>query len=124
MLPGMATLMGFAAGGTAGSFDAVISQDIVTKTGSSTGPAKVLTTPAVTVTPSGGAGGYTYAWVRTSGDAAITANSAAAALTTFSATLTPEDSKTAVFTCTVTDASGAHVSVSVTVTIAIVSVGA
>lgn len=123
MLPGMVTLVGFTAGGAAGSLDAVISSEIVTKTVGSTGAPKTATTAAVTVTPSGGAGGYTYAWVRTSGDAAITANSAAAASTTFSATLTPEDSRTAVFTCTVTDANGAKATVTVTVTIAVVFIG-
>lgn len=64
------------------------------------------TTASTTVTPSGGVSPYTYAWTKLSGDA-ITADSASAATTTFSATaLFSGEARDATFRCTVTDSTG------------------
>lgn len=120
MLPGLDGTMASFQGGGGGSLAATVAPASVSKTGSTTGANKTVTSPAAVVTATGGAGGYTYAWVRTSGSALITATSPAAASTTFSALLTPDDSVAAVFTCTITDAAGAHVAVVVNVTLALV----
>lgn len=123
MLPGMsASFMGFEAGGSAGSFGVTAAPSAsINKTGSSTGAAKTLTTISVTAVATGGAGGNSYAWVRTSGSALIAATSAATADTAFTATLNPGDRLAAEFTCTVTDSSGAMTTVIVSVTITLVS---
>jgi len=71
--------------------------------GFSDGVSHTLVTPTVTVTPSGGVGPFTYGWVRQSGDSAITAASPSTAATSFSASLASDETKTAVFRCTVTD---------------------
>ncbi len=62
-----------------------------------------LATSNVTAAAAGGSGAYTYAWARVSGDSAITAGSPTAAVTNFSATLSPNDIKLAVFRVTATD---------------------
>lgn len=121
MLPGLATMGGFVAGGaTAGSFDVDISTDTISKTGSTSGAPKTLTTTAVSVTPHGGSGSYTYAWTRIDGDAGITATSPALSATNFSALLASNDYFNADFVCTVTDSSGATATASVNVSISLV----
>jgi hypothetical protein len=120
MLPGLSAFITTSMA-EAGGFTAEVAPDKVTKTGSTTGAPKTLSTTNVTVTPTGGAGGYTYAWVRTFGSALITATSAAAANTVFAATLNADDRLTATFTCTVTDAHGATASADVDVSITLVS---
>jgi hypothetical protein len=117
MLPGIALMGAMALGGTAGSFWAEISDEFITKTGSTTGGSKTLVTSAVVVTAHGGIPGYTYGWVRTSGSALITATAPSSASTTFTATLSANQEVSATFTCTVTDSTGAFQTVSVEVTI-------
>ncbi|MCR9194901.1 MAG: hypothetical protein NXH88_09230 [Hyphomonas sp.] len=63
------------------------------------------TTGSVTVTPVGGVTPYTYAWTKKSGDD-IPADSASAATTTFTGSVTTGEYKFAVYTCTVTDSTG------------------
>lgn len=110
MLAGLDGIGGFVSasssgGGTSGSFAVSVSPTSVSKSVSSRGVSASPITPPVTATASGGAGGYAYAWSRVSGDAGVTANTPAAASTSFSATLTPSvDQKDAEFVCTVTDA--------------------
>lgn len=109
MLAGMDAIGGFvgatsSGGGTGGSFAVSVDPTSVTKNASSRGAAKTLTTAPVTVTASGGAGGYTYSWARISGDTDIAADSSTAASTTFSATLLIGDNFATEFACTVTDA--------------------
>jgi hypothetical protein len=121
MLPGLSAIAGFAAGGSAGSFTVEISTDHVSRTMSTNGPDKVVTTSPVTVTASGGGGSYSYGWARSSGSTAITATAPSAASTQFTATLSSEDRETAEFTCTVTDiASGATQSITVVVTLTLI----
>ena len=58
------------------------------------------------MTVSGGVAPYSYSWTKLSGDS-ITANSATAATTTFSATgLFSGEARDATFRCTVTDSTG------------------
>jgi hypothetical protein len=121
MLPGIALMGAMALGGTAGSFWAEISDEFITKTGSTTGGSKTLVTSAVFVTAHGGIPGYTYGWVRTSGSALITATAPSASSTTFTATLSANQEVSATFTCTVTDSTGAFQTVSVEVTIELTS---
>jgi hypothetical protein len=116
MLPGLVTCA-FDLGGAAGSFWAEISDEFITKTGSTTGGSKTLTTSPVVVTAHGGIPSYSYAWVRTSGSALITATASASASTAFTATLSANQEVSATFTCTVTDSTGATQTVSVVVTI-------
>lgn len=124
MLAGLDAIGGFVgststSGGTGGSFVITLNRTSITKSGIGT-TARTLTTGLVTVTAAGGAGGYIYAWARVSGDVGITAGSPTAAATNFSATLSPGDTAMANFACTVTDASGAHLTtetVSVTITL-------
>jgi hypothetical protein len=64
-------------------------------------------TPSVTCTPAGGYPGYTFAWSRVSGSTAISATAPTAATTAFSTSGIPIDqTRTAVFVCTVADAAG------------------
>lgn len=62
-----------------------------------------VTSDTVTAAGSEGQAPYTYAWARVSGDATITATSAATAATAFAASVGRNATKTAVFQCTVTD---------------------
>lgn len=65
------------------------------------------TTPTVTATATGGSGTKTYSWTRKSGDTGISATSSTSATTAFSGTVNVSTPiRDAVFTCTVTDASG------------------
>src|SRR5436190_12997256 len=110
MLPGICDIIGAGIVGAGGSLTATISHDTISKTvGGTSGAPRTVTTATVTVTPSGGAGGYTYAWSRIEGDASITASAPTANATTFSATLDPDAYVTARFECVVTDVSGATV---------------
>ena len=59
------------------------------------------TSDAATGSASGGAGGYTYAWTRVSGDS-YTINSSTSASTTFTTTLASGQLKSGVYRCTVT----------------------
>jgi hypothetical protein len=62
---------------------------------------------SVTVTPFGGVAPFTYAWVRTSGDTTITANTPSSGTSWFDVTgLALGEYNTAVFRCTVTDSTG------------------
>lgn len=71
------------------------------------GPSVVtLTTSAVTATPSGGTGSYTYSWAQVAGLSGITATAPTAASTAFSATLTKNSEKSGLWRCTVSD--GVH----------------
>lgn len=127
MLPGLATAMmgGSLGGGTSGSFEASVSPTSISRTATTSGPAKTLTTAAVLVTASGGSGSYSYAWSRISGSAAITATVSSSSLTQFTATLNADDEKIATFTCIVTDTvSGSTVPVSVDVDIYLIGPGA
>jgi hypothetical protein len=72
-----------------------------------------VTTDAVTITAAGGTGPYTYAW--TSVEGLFPANSATAATTTFTRTLTNGQSISTIQRCTVTDAVAATFEVDVTV---------
>ncbi len=91
------------AGVSGGGFIAVASPAFVSKLDSL--GAGLKTTDGTTVTPSGGVAPYTYAWTKKSGDT-IAPDSAAAATTTFTATVTDQQIKSAVYTCTVTDSTG------------------
>lgn len=125
MLPGYGMIVGFEAGAAAGSMVAAASPTDVAKTGSTRGADKTLTTSSVTVTATGGAGGYTYAWTRIAGNPAITATAATAATTAFAATLAPDQEVHATFRCTVTDAASnqASADVEVTITLIFIDVG-
>lgn len=71
---------------------------------STVGSTASLTSDAVTATAAGGTAPYSYAWTKLSGGA-VTANSPAAATTTFTAaSMGIGESRTAYFLCTVTDA--------------------
>lgn len=107
MLAGIDAIGGFVLGGGAGSLWAESSETDVSKTGSTTGGSKTLTTSSVVVTAHGGAPGYTYSWVRISGSSSITATASTSASTAFTATLSANQEFSAVFQCTVTDSSGA-----------------
>lgn len=99
---------------TGASLSATASPSSLTKTGTTT----ALTTASTTVSPSGGSGGYTYAWTRTSGSTGIAIDSASAATTTFSATgLSVGETRVAQFRCRTTDSSAAYVDTYVNVTI-------
>ena len=91
------------AGASGGGFTATASPTFVSKFDSLGAGSK--TTDSTTVTPSGGVAPYTYAWAKKSGDT-IAPNSAAAATTTFTGTVTAGQFKSGVYTCTVTDSTG------------------
>lgn len=122
MLPGISPMPGYATGATGGAFSAFVSDPTVTRSGGTTLGSKTLTTASVQVTATGGAGGYTYAWVRIAGSVKITATAPAADSTAFTATLNPDESVVATFQCTVTDASGATQVVQVEVTMSLVNI--
>lgn len=63
----------------------------------------VVTSGNTTATPNGGSGSYTYAWRRVSGDSAITAALSTSSTTSFQATLSAGQGRTAEFVCDVTD---------------------
>jgi hypothetical protein len=109
LLPGLGALAGLDAGGGAGSLSAEVSENTVSKTSSTTGGAKTLTTSNISVAASGGTPGYTYSWVRISGSSSITATAPSSAATAFTGTLSANQELNAVFQCTVTDSSGATV---------------
>jgi len=89
--------------GAAGSVGTALNASASPSSLSVTGSGTSLTTSSTTVTASGGTAGYAYAWTKVSGDT-ITADSASAATTTFSAaTLASGETRTAIFRCTVTD---------------------
>lgn len=76
------------------------------------------TTNSTTVTPSGGTGGYTYAWTFASGGSGISITSSTSASTTFSATsLTTGETRTGLARCTVTDGAATTFAVDVSVSI-------
>jgi hypothetical protein len=77
--------------------------------------ASVFTNPATIVSVTGGTAPYAYAWVRLSGDVSVTATVPAGPTTQFTAFLPVDGYATAVFQCTVTDASGATATVQVTI---------
>ncbi len=87
------------AGGSS-SFYATASRSVCFGTTLTSG---AVTTPSVTVTPTGGTGPYVYAWTYDSGDAGFTANSPSSASTTFTGTVAAGEDKVAVWRCTVTD---------------------
>jgi hypothetical protein len=109
MLAGMDCIAGFVTGGAAGSLSAEVSENEVSKTSSTTGGGKTLTTSNISVAAHGGTPGYTYSWVRISGSASITAVSPTSASTAFTGSLSANQDLIAVFQCTVTDSSGATV---------------
>jgi hypothetical protein len=75
------------------------------------------TTSGVTATASNGAGGYSYAWTKVSGDS-ITIGSASSASTTFSAVgLDHGEIRVATFRCTATDLAAATTTKDIVVTI-------
>ena len=97
---------------TSGALAATASPTTLAKTGSGSS----LTTASTTVSPSGGAGGYTHSWAKVTGGS-ITADSPTSATTTFSATgLADGETRTATFRDTVTDAASATVQVDVSIT--------
>jgi hypothetical protein len=84
-----------------------------------TGAASSLTSAIVTGTATGGTGPYTYAWTRTvdPGYATVTANSPAAASTSFTASgLISSEPDNATYRCTVTDSLGATAAADVALT--------
>lgn len=126
MLPGLAMIGAFDQGGLGGSFEVSVSPTTLTRTSSTRGPGKTLITSPATVTATGGAGSYSYAWVRVSGDAAITPVSPTAASTGFTAALSADEVVSAAFVCTVTDGSGAVLTtaeVSVTMSLFLIDTG-
>lgn len=78
--------------------------------------AGTVTTNSVTVTPSGGTGGYTYAWTPASLNG-ISPSSTTAQTVTFSASLPEESSAAATFTVTLSDSAGNQVSYPVAVSL-------
>jgi hypothetical protein len=79
----------------------------VSKTISSTdGLSHSATTPLTSAAITGGTAPYTWAWSLLSGDPSITINSPSSNSTSFTATLSPGESKTGAFKLTVTDANG------------------
>lgn len=98
----MAVALGGAAGGGGGTLTATASPTSLSGSGSNS---TVTTSSAATVSATGGATPYTYAWSRVSGDSTINAVNVSSASTRFSATdmTGAGDSRSAVFKCTVTD---------------------
>lgn len=74
-----------------------------------------VTTNSVTATAAGGTGPYTYAWTKVSGDSALSANSPAAATTTFSANVAKNDERSGVWRVTATDSLAATATADITV---------
>jgi hypothetical protein len=109
-----------AAAGTSGSsiFYATASRSTCFATTATSGS---VTTPSVTVTPTGGTGPYTYAWTYISGDSGFTANTASSASTTFTGSVAAGEDRSAVWKCTVTDFLAATCFVTVGVSISSLS---
>lgn len=101
---------------------ATVSPSPVTKTQFGS-PGDSITTGAVTVTATGGALPFTYAWTRTAYSSAVapTIGSPTSASTTFTQT-DMDVLETATFQCVVTDAEGASVTLSVNVTFLLTSI--
>lgn len=98
----------------AGSISLSLSPTTITKTGRNN--ATVTSTQVVAI-PTGGQTPYTYAWVKQSGDD-ISATAPAASSTQFRATnMEIDETRTAVFRCTATDAFANSDSEDITVTI-------
>jgi hypothetical protein len=77
-----------------------------------------ITTDPVTITPVGGTGPYTYAWLYKSGYVSFSVSSATAATVDFtSASLVPGQTRNGVWTCTVTDSLAATFAVDVAITV-------
>lgn len=92
---------------TSGSWELVFTGftvELSPSTESGSGPdATVITTGYVEVAVTGGVGPFTYSWTQVSGDS-ISAISAAAYRTLFRATfMDPDETRIAVYKCTVTD---------------------
>lgn len=96
-----------------GGIQASITPSTATGTRSGAGAA---TSNSVTVSTIAGTGTVTYAWTRVSGSSLISANSPAAATTTFGAAIASVGSISAVFRCTCTDSVGST-TVDITVTL-------
>jgi hypothetical protein len=80
-----------------------------------------ITTASTTVTAVGGTTPYTYAWTRIAGSTSISADSPAAATTTFTgSSLVSGTTYDATFRCTVTDSAGTPAVKTVDVTVRIV----
>jgi hypothetical protein len=121
MLPGLAPLAGFVAGGMSGGLGATVSEDTISKTGSTYTADKVVTTNSVTVTVAGGSGSYSHSWA--SADAINTsATDPAGASTAFTALLEAGANEVSHWIDTVTDTvTGAQYFVGVEVTLTLVS---
>lgn len=78
-------------------------------------PVTAVTSSACTATASGGTGPYTYAWTYVSGSSAISADSPTGASTTFTANVSKNGSKSAVWKVTVTDSLSATASANVSI---------
>jgi hypothetical protein len=82
-----------------------------------------IQTQSVTAIPDGGAGPYSYLWAQTGGTGTWSITSPTAASTTFwGGNCGPDESLTATFHCTVTDAAG-NVAVTATVTATVSNIG-
>jgi len=64
--------------------------------------ANTVVSDAITITPQGGTGTPSYAWAYVSGDSSITVSDTTAATVTFSGVVSRNDTRTAVWRCTVT----------------------
>lgn len=91
-------------GSTPSTPTATANRTLVSESVQGVGLAKTITTPPVTVSVVGGTAPYTYAWTRVSGNAAISADSDTSSSTTFSGVVPRDNTYTAKFRCTVTDA--------------------
>jgi hypothetical protein len=105
------------------ALSAPLDKSSVTGSGTGNGP---YTTDTVTATPAGGAGGYTNAWEKVSGDT-VTINSGSSAATSFTGSATAPASLAGVYRLRVTDSLGnvaysSNVSVTITFNSATLSV--
>lgn len=100
------------------SFTSPISLAISPTSISKSSVSSVVTTAAVTATPTGGTSPYSYSWTRLSGASEITANSPTSASTSFTGDGVPNGvTLTAIFRCTVTDSFGSTASAEITVSV-------
>ena len=97
-----ANISAVAGAASSGALTATASKSSVVGTRVGAGTA---TTATVTITPAGGTAPYTYAWANKSGDT-IAPTAATSATTAFSASVIVGETKSAVYTCTVTDSAG------------------